>query len=119
MRWYPAGLRRTREEAIAVMRRPAMPNPLWAQPIRALYFAVIAVIANPGLSTLAAPPQNAREQAQAIVSEMTLDEKIQQLHGAAPLNTPIAKPGEGPIEALLVMPRRADAVARLAIPAFV
>jgi beta-glucosidase len=77
---------------------------------------VTVLLASP--DAFAASPQDARQQAQAIVSKMTLDEKIQQLHGAAPRATAVATPTAGPIEQQLVMPRRVDGVPRLGIPAF-
>lgn len=70
------------------------------------------------VNAFATGAQEAKQQAEAIVSRMTLDQKIQQLHGAAPLATKIAGPKDGPIENLLVMPRRTDGIAALDIPPF-
>src|SRR5213076_3381536 len=67
-------------------------------------------------SAFAVTPLEAKQQAQAIVAKMTLDEKIAELHGAAPETLRNPSPKDGPLEKFLVMPRRTDGVPRLGIP---
>jgi beta-glucosidase len=82
--------------------------------LAALLICTPVLAANPSDAT------DARQQAQAVVAKMTLDEKVQQLHGAAQMDNPIGNdaPAKGPIEHLLVMPRRVDGIPRLGIPKF-
>lgn len=87
-------------------------------PVRQFSLHVLVVAMLGATSAFAISAQEAQQQAEAVVSKMTLDEKIQELHGAAPLATKVAGPKDGPIQNLLVMPRRADGVPRLGIPPF-